>query len=128
MCNIIHLPENSSNINEGTKSEDGMKHLKINAHSDWELHQLILSYATRLFDNVTKKNGSSMITPITLMSDIDNFDAELANREDIQYINNNNCVLLETFANSDTGAEVSVCDNEIRQVVGEERLSDPNLT
>ena len=92
-----------------------MKHLKINAHSDWELHQLILSYATRLFDNVTKKgkNGSSMITPITLMSDIYNFDAELANREDIQYINDYNCVLLETFAISDTGAEVSVCDNDI---------------
>ena len=126
MCNIIHIPENSSNINEETKSEDGMIHLKINANSDWELHQLILSYATRLFDNITKKgkNGSSMITPITLMSGTDNFDKELANRENIQYINNNNCVLLETFAISDTGAEVSVCDNEIRKVVGEERLSD----
>ena len=104
-----------------TKSEDGIKHLKINAHSDWEIHQLILDYVTRLFDNVSKKgkNGSSMITPITLMSSIDNFDAEIAKRENIEYINDNNCVLLETFAISDTGAEVSVCDNDIRQVVGE---------
>ena len=58
------------------------------------------------------------------MSDINDFDAELADRENIQYINNNNCVLLETFAISDTGAEVSVCHNEIRKVVREERLSD----
>ena len=90
-----------------------MKHSKINAQTDWELHQLILNYAIKLFDNITEKgkNGSSMITPITLMSDIDNFDAELADRENIQYINDNNCVLLETFAISDTGAEISVCDN-----------------
>ena len=103
-----------------------MKHLKINAQTDWELHQLILNYATKLFDNITEKgkNGSSMITPITLMSDMNNFDADLADKESIQYINNNDCVLLETFAISDTGAEVSVCDNEIRKVVGEERLSD----
>ena len=31
---------------------------------------------------------------------------------------------METFAITDIGAEVSVCDNEIRQVVREERLSD----
>ena len=126
LCNVIHLPDNSSNISSEVKSDDGMRHLKINAQNDSELHQLILNYSTKLFDNITKKgkNGSSMITPITLMTNTNNFDANQADKESIQYIKKNNCILLETYAISDTGAEVSVCDNEIRKVVGEERLTD----
>ena len=98
LCNVIHLPDNSSNTNLEVKSDNGIRHLKINAQNDSELHQLILSYSTKLFDNITKKgkNGSSMITPITLMTSTNNFDANQADKESIQYIKKNDCILPET--------------------------------
>ena len=65
LCNVIHLPDNFSNINTEVRLDDGMKHLKINARSDWELHQLILNYSTKLFDNSTNKGKNRIFNDHT---------------------------------------------------------------
>ena len=89
----------------------------------------LLRTSIELFQTVSKagRNMSSMTTPITLLANQNSVDIERAVEMGTSTKTIEGKVVLESVGIADTGADIAVCDNMLRNILGREPLQDATV-
>ena len=126
---FIHIPNSKNQCLPESKPPTGMKKRVFDIKNGGKIFNELLRTSIELFETVSKagRNMSSMTTPITLLANQNSVDIERAVEIGISTKTIEGKVVLESVGIADTGADIAVCDNRLRNILGREPLQDATV-
>ena len=126
---LIHIPKLKNQCLPESKPLKGIKKRVFDIKTGGKVFNELLKTSIELFETVSKagRNMSSMTTPITLLANQNSVDIEQAAMIGISTKTIEGKVVLESVGIADTGADIAVCDNVLRNILGREPLQDATV-
>ena len=121
--NLIQIPSKST-INLEPKAPTGYVIKEVGPMDKKDIFESLLSTAIKAYKMTAAKgrNMSSMMTPITLVGERKESNIQLAEELNLPMSVRNEKVYIECTGACDTGADITVSDQAIRDILGRDKL------